>query len=81
MKINPTTMLFEDLETQDIINLRLEVNEIVFNGKVNWESPYLKQWLATSHDESKQKLILASMVYPTRVLLSVLEYFDKNRLT
>lgn len=78
MKVNETTMLFEDLTDVEAINLRELAGDTIMRGYINWDSVLVKMWVGTVCKNNNQQLLMASVVMLQRFLLSYIEHLEKR---
>ncbi len=62
------------LTDQEKIDLTTEVEQIIFHGKINWDSQILKEWLKQGKFEERNYLLIISTLYATRALYSIIKY-------
>lgn len=73
MKINPTTLLFEDLTDDEREELRSYAESVVIDGVFPQPEPHwVAFWAVMAGYDHRQKLIVMSTVLPQRILLSIL---------
>jgi hypothetical protein len=78
-RVNPKTLLFEDLEEESAKELERIALDLVLRGKVCWEHPAWTAWWTTAGLDERQALLTISTVFSIRSLLSLL-YFEKGQL-
>ena len=80
MKINKTTLEFEDLNQEERDELLRLAKDIVRKGIVPpWhENPIIEKWMNEGGLDKYQYLLFISTVFPSRALLAVVEY-DESR--
>jgi hypothetical protein len=79
MKINLTTMLFEDLSYNDANELAKLAEEIIM-GKLDWNHRFLQSWFNTCWKNEDQKLLVVATVFPQRALLSVVKHYQSSTI-
>lgn len=73
MRINKTTMLFEDISSDERREMLQFCEQIVLHGKPPWPHPaWLTEWLTTFGYDERQALLLMATAIPQRVMLSLL---------
>lgn len=73
MKVNPSTMLFEDLTDAEAETLLLNMKGIMMHGHLQlWDDPFFQMWREATGFDERQILMVYSTVYPQRALLSLL---------
>lgn len=76
MRINPTTLLFEELTDDEADQILLIAEDLVLRGKTPWpQPPWLVEWLSTAGNES-QGLMMLGTAFPQRALLSFIRHYD-----
>jgi hypothetical protein len=76
MRINPTTLMFEDLSPEEALELFTQLDNIVTHGRIEYENPLLKEWFAVApFNELHNKLMGASVVLPAKLGLSLTRYY------
>lgn len=63
MKVNKTTMLFEDLSDEEATHIKEIAKSIVMIGHIYWENLFVKMWLAAVYKNDNQKLLMAIIQY------------------
>jgi len=77
MKVNPKTLLFEDLAADDIWELRdLEAN--IRKGTIDFEHPYIKEWMEVFLPKDTARVLIGSTVLHIRILQSINDWMWKN---
>lgn len=72
MRINPSTMLFEDFTLEESQELYKVARELVFDGKVPYPHPeWLTEWFKVCGFDERQALLVITTVLPQRILFSV----------
>jgi hypothetical protein len=73
MRINPKTLLFEELTPSDRDELLEWAERIVLTGGFPPDDPpWLTEWMRVAGYDDRQRLLLISTAVPQRVLLSLL---------
>lgn len=79
MKVNNTTMLFEELTTEEANELFTFVETLIMTGKgATIENQFIRAWMETCFPDgvadgwSRHFLLTVSTVFPQRALLSVI---------
>lgn len=76
MRINPTTLMFEDLSPHEADELSIQLENIVTHGKIEYENSLLKEWFVVApFNELHNKLMGASVVLPAKLGLSLTIYY------
>lgn len=73
MKVNKTTMEFENLTSSER-NALVELVDSILQGRVDWNSPLLQAWCVACGFEVNQGLMVASTVFPAKALRSVVRW-------
>lgn len=74
MKVNPKTLLFEDMTDQESFNLQVRLEKIVFDGMASFrDDPFFQMWreVAGFHSDAQALLVYAT-AYPQRALFSLI---------
>jgi hypothetical protein len=75
MKINPTTLLFEDLTNLEALALENEADSVT-EGRPYWmEGPMIQAWFKAGGFEDRQKFLVATTVFPARAFKSLTNLF------
>lgn len=74
MRINKTTMLFEDISPTERREMLAVCEDIVLRGKLPWPHPdWLRAWMDAFGFDERQQFLTISTAFPQRVLLSLLQ--------
>lgn len=73
-KIDPKTMLFEELTEEQAYQLHLLGQRIVLDGYVDMQHPAFLAWTEAAQYDEDQKLLVYATAFPQRVLLSVCRF-------
>ena len=83
MKINPTTMLFENLNAIEAAQLEVVTEAIVMHGDISGQftQSYFREWCKACKFDSDQRqgLLLISAAFPQRALLSLVRHHKEQR--
>lgn len=81
MRVNPTTLLFEDLD-QAAALLILQMSEaLVLEGEVPYPYPaWLEEWMQAGNFDAGKRLLVISTAFPQRALLSVARFYAQAQL-
>lgn len=72
MKINQTTMLWEDISSAEREEMQRVAEDIVLRGKVPYPVPsWINDWLTAFGYDERQALLVMSTAIPQRILLSL----------
>lgn len=78
MKINKTSMMFEELTYSERDALLGICENIVLKGEIPYPNPYFDFW-CNELGLGDRSLLLLSTAFPQRALLSVIQ-FDKTKM-
>jgi hypothetical protein len=73
MRINPTTLMFEDLSPEEALELSNQLENLVIHGHVDYENPLLKRWF-----NKDKKFHVGSTVLLAKLGLSLTRYYKKD---
>lgn len=76
MKVNPISLIFEDLSSEDIWTLR-ELEDGISKGTVNFDHPFIDEWMHIffpAEDDRRQRLMVGSTILHIRILQSIERY-------
>lgn len=82
LTVDTKTLLFTSLTNEEAAALQVELEAIVLEGTLNWNSPFLNAWcVAAGFDvEGHQKQLVAATAFPQRGLVSLVRHAN-NPLT
>lgn len=77
MRVNETTLMFEDLSEDDVDSLVALCDRMVLVGEIppGWNHPLLKAWLEVCCPDERRALLMISTVFPGRAALSVCHWY------
>ena len=79
MNVNRENMLFENLTDGEAFRLRKSVEEIVLTGKITEDvRDFFEVWRVSLGYDERQGLLLMSIAFPQRALLSLLRREDET---
>lgn len=74
MHVDPTTLLFKELASDEKEEIYRATKELVLKGVVPHPYPkWLEKWMQVGKFDERQRLLVLSTVFPARALLSLLE--------
>lgn len=77
MRVNTTTLMFEDITAQEALSLREAIVPLILNGTISEQARiYFEHWRTELGYDDRQGLLLMSTAFPQRVLLSLLQYHE-----
>ena len=76
-KINSKTMLFEDMNSDEVYWLEKWVNAVVLEGTF-YPNDLVERWYAECGFSQDQRLLVMSTALPQRALLSLLRYKNEQ---
>lgn len=77
-RVNPETMLFDDLNEDEAIEVEFVARGIVLLGKADLNHQAFVAWAKAANYDDRQALLVYATAFPQRALLSVLDYFRKK---
>lgn len=73
MKLNKTTLMFEEMTENDLLQVERFCTDIILHGKIQSPLPdYVEEWLVAAGGERYNDLLMISTALPQRLLLSIL---------
>lgn len=75
-KVDPTNLLFTDLDAYEAELLKEEVSDLVLNGTSVWKTKAFSHWLTAGGFDERQALLVMTTVYPAKALLSLVRMKD-----
>lgn len=79
MRVNPTTMLYENLSAEEVEVLYEILRDQLLTGKIIWNHSLIDQWMKVCAANSTQKLLMIFTAFPARALLSIVEYYREKQ--
>lgn len=79
MRIDPVTLLFEDLTDDEAEDLLSWSARVVLHGEVHPCPPWVDLWIAVGGYDDRQRLLLVATALPARALLSVARRSSSRR--
>jgi hypothetical protein len=80
MRVNPSTLLFEDLTDKEAAHL-VHLAETVLFASTPPSDAYIEAWLKAACPEPHQRLLHLATLFPARALLSVVRRSTVDTLT
>ncbi len=73
-RVDPQTLLFDDLDPNEAKILYRDMEDIVLRGSHHYGAEAFQSWLKAAGYDNRQALLVLSTAYPQRALLSLLKY-------
>lgn len=73
LHVDKKSMMFDELTIKEASELLREVSQVVLLGTPCYDSPFFEHWAATLGYDGSQRLLVMSVAYPQRALLSVIQ--------
>lgn len=80
-RVDPTTLLFEDLTDEEATALTTLAERIMFGPGLTQTEPLFETWMEAGGFAGEQRLLVMATVFPARALLSIVRRTKRETLT
>ena len=79
MRIDPVTLLWEDLSPEDVEEMFVVFEDLILKGDIPHPKPkWWTDWYEIAGFDDRQQLMVMSTVIPSRLGLSLTNYYRSN---
>lgn len=74
-RVNPTSLLFDDLTPPEIAELETLTKQLVLEGRSIFGQRCFIEWCNVAGFDDRQALLVMTTAFPQRALLSLVHYY------